>query len=823
MASSRMQATVLIIAASVFLTEACNSGIFGSRCQFKCHCENNGCDSNGECTNGRGCADGWFGPLCQYQDIAYHTRTISTSQGHDGRVVTDGDDDSCLKNINYVIVDLWSGARLNWLQLKGEDIGDVSIQYKSVRSGSGFPRTCQDMRTVRNGNNLIDVFCQTDVNAEVFNVSWTGVSTLCTLHVSGGRNVAVNEPATQSSTKSFIQVGLAEASRAVDGNTDTNLYHKSCAHTENNTLPYWALHLSTPQHVNRFVVTNRLDVGESFRPDCCPEKLKGFNLKAFDVNGRQLIDFTDQLTKPQVIYNISSPDYLNVSTVNISVLNTEHVLVICEVELFGYDICPSGKYGPECMFTCHCLDATEACHVESGSCRSGCPSGYQGPDCQLDCRPGQTLPAGCTEHPCKNCVNLECDSVTRKCLKGCVDKTSTSPECITAEPSTCTQQVPACNGSFFGSSCQFMCHCQNNICVDKGECKYGTSCELGWFGIGCQFQDIAGLATLTTFPKHNPTLMTDGDDATCILELENIQVNLPQAYPFTWMRIIALEPDYHIAAEIKFADGDTGKEITCLNPIADILEKRTTDFYCDLNSTIRSINITLKEPRSICSLLINGGINIGLKQPTQLSTNNGESIYTVDGQLSRNGGKCAQTDSQDKAPSWTMTLPHPYRVFRYVVHSGINSLGERQGFTLSSYTSSGTQVFSSTVRSILDSNGVTTIPVGDFTQLISSIKIEPSTDSSTPVLNLCEVEVFGENPCPSGMFGPDCDRRCNCADPNDVCLVSSGGCVNGCAPGFFGEGCDTRCLQGSFGVDCRTQCSDACLNHLCDKVTGACI
>ncbi|XP_060608617.1 protein draper-like [Ruditapes philippinarum] len=43
--------------------------------------------------------------------------------------------------------------------------------------------------------------------------------------------------------------------------------------------------------------------------------------------------------------------------------------------------CPSGKFGRECMFTCHCKDGAD-CDDTSGFCVSGCASGWSGNSCQ---------------------------------------------------------------------------------------------------------------------------------------------------------------------------------------------------------------------------------------------------------------------------------------------------------------------------------------------------------------------------------------------------------------------------------------------------------
>ncbi|KAI8773303.1 multiple epidermal growth factor domains protein 11, partial [Biomphalaria glabrata] len=41
-----------------------------------------------------------------------------------------------------------------------------------------------------------------------------------------------------------------------------------------------------------------------------------------------------------------------------------------------------------------------------------------------------------------------------------------------------------CDTNWFGSKCQYQCHCQQQ-CDTKGNCQ--GSCEIGWFGYKCHY------------------------------------------------------------------------------------------------------------------------------------------------------------------------------------------------------------------------------------------------------------------------------------------------------------------------------------------------
>ncbi|KAH9488841.1 hypothetical protein Btru_058740 [Bulinus truncatus] len=50
---------------------------------------------------------------------------------------------------------------------------------------------------------------------------------------------------------------------------------------------------------------------------------------------------------------------------------------------------------------------------------------------------------------------------------------------------------PLCEKKFFGPSNQYLCHCRDS-CEDDGNCiGQSGQCEPGWFGLRCQYQDVA--------------------------------------------------------------------------------------------------------------------------------------------------------------------------------------------------------------------------------------------------------------------------------------------------------------------------------------------
>ena len=89
---------------------------------------------------------------------------------------------------------------------------------------------------------------------EYQNASW---QTFCgfTLHSAASRiNVALSGTAIQSTTFSSHV-----AEHAIDGNSDPQWEHNSCAHTESQAKPWWRLELPGVYRVSEIQVTNRND------------------------------------------------------------------------------------------------------------------------------------------------------------------------------------------------------------------------------------------------------------------------------------------------------------------------------------------------------------------------------------------------------------------------------------------------------------------------------------------------------------------------------------------------------------------------------------
>ena len=132
-------------------------------------------------------------------------------------------------------------------------------------------------------------------------------------------NIALGKSTSQSST-SFG----AEASRAVDGNTNGEFSQNSVTHTANSIQPFWQVDLGAIHDIDEIVLFNRTN--------CCSERLNNFTVSVLDAAGETVFS--------QFVSNVPNPS-LSINARGISgrqvrvQLNGTGTLSLAEVEVFG--------------------------------------------------------------------------------------------------------------------------------------------------------------------------------------------------------------------------------------------------------------------------------------------------------------------------------------------------------------------------------------------------------------------------------------------------------------------------------------------------------
>ncbi|BFZ21517.1 hypothetical protein BsWGS_24556 [Bradybaena similaris] len=467
-------AWAMILCSAVSGKNACQLGWFGSRCQLKCRCQSNKCDSQGLCLGDSKCEGGWFGPACQYVDIAYGKTPYPN--------VTDADDNTCINDssVKLLTVDFGGMYPVNWVRMSVSEPGSLDKLRFRLEIGYTYTR-CSRLLVYTTNNRQKDILCLFNYTVTGLQIGGLGISYLCSLHVSGGRNVALKQNAQmlgfyheQSAYTGFINKSFP-AELAVDGDTSQDFYKgSSCARSIYSSKPRWSVTLSTPAIVNRFVIySQNVDLF----------KLTFFDIVCYGKDGARVFNYTDHTPFGEYVYSIMHASSALIQSLTLYGESQSNVIVLCELEIYGDFQCDKGHYGLECEKRCHCLN-TEDCLLSTGECEVGCDSGFLGDDCQTPCPPG-LYGYHCEEECSQFCVddrseNTTCDHVSGTCLSGCQ---------LGYMPPTCAAE---CDKGTYGPNCKLTCSpaCrapptgQIKLCNHcDGACYFG--CDIGFYGSTC--------------------------------------------------------------------------------------------------------------------------------------------------------------------------------------------------------------------------------------------------------------------------------------------------------------------------------------------------
>ncbi|CAG5114849.1 unnamed protein product [Candidula unifasciata] len=447
----------------------CASSWFGPNCKYKCRCEDNNCDKDGMCTEKFTCVRGWFGPSCQYDDIAYQFGdVVELTDGNDKTCVPASVEKSTTLNLNVSFIFTWMRVVVSKPKFRS--------QIKAKFTSNSNATECRNRTYTTVDSITMDIHCEIADPIDEIVLSGDGVRYLCSVYVSGGRNLALKAKTEQSSTyseqsPSTFQLNISfTSSKAVDGKTNQRLYDGfSCAMTQESPTrrQYWELTFSSPRSVHKYLIYGRTDSKD-------PEfRLSNISLESVDEAGNVVYDYSYTPTDSfqEVLTLIHSPQ--TVSRVNIHSNIFPRQLALCEVEIFGESICEAGKYGLDCENTCNCEDNT-SCIISTGICpfasvivsptiNKTCAPGTFGDDCSFKC----------SEFCTKNSVGVHsCKDPTGDCDEGCLNGYTES---------TCTERCPI---GTYGKDCTQVCgpKCLEAKEPNTSSCHHASGVCL----LGCQ-------------------------------------------------------------------------------------------------------------------------------------------------------------------------------------------------------------------------------------------------------------------------------------------------------------------------------------------------
>ncbi|XP_059176848.1 uncharacterized protein LOC131956430 [Physella acuta] len=302
--------------------QACDVGWFGQDCKLQCHCTNNKCADNGTCINGSRCKGEWFGPACQYQDLAI----IYTAKSPFVRQLCNASEANQRNEVSWKIPYPFT---FMWVKFNPDTKQLTSNININITDGNS---TCDMIYQSAISQDTVEFRCRTTVNMTRLVLSGENVKNICNVYISGGRNVAVKQSASQDSTYTDYG-GSSNASNAVDGNRNRDLFKGSCMHTKKQTGDqphYWTVNFSGEEYrINRYVLYSRWDTYPS--TTCCPKRISGFTLTSWNNKGDQVFTYTAPEALALVHTVVSgSRDVAGVNvTLDVDYLN------FCEAEVYG--------------------------------------------------------------------------------------------------------------------------------------------------------------------------------------------------------------------------------------------------------------------------------------------------------------------------------------------------------------------------------------------------------------------------------------------------------------------------------------------------------
>ncbi|KAL4234480.1 transmembrane receptor protein tyrosine kinase [Mactra antiquata] len=470
---------------------------FGSECQYMCHC-NNGepCNTTtGECTSG--CDQYWFGPGCQYRDLAESEFARHTSNIPEEKwafYANDGDTLTC----SYTQVANLSTNIPSWRVLLENEITITDIYIVTTKNGSQyFPDFEVTVEKVSYSDRLshtkpsdtsicykhddtvpdstsIHVTCTTPLIGNQVRITLSKVNSqlvVCDFRINQGRNLAFRRSVT-SSAISDDDNNKYLSSYAVDGLVSSD---SQCFRSGSSSDKWLQVEMEQLMDIYYFNIYSDEYIS---------------NYKIYDTTSVKELLYDSGSDKSPAIRG-----YLNRNAQNIRIEKTSgNVMAICELELYGEcsdnkwgtscqndcgacrqgtcDVvsgCDRGTYGYNCNSICP-VNCQNSCSTTIGLCIDGCKPGYFGDKCEQECNSG-TYGHNCNTICPVNCKN-SCNKISGKCIDGC------EPGYLGDD---CEQE---CTARTYGLNCNEQC---NGNCVDicnhvTGKCK---QCTAGWKGVYC--------------------------------------------------------------------------------------------------------------------------------------------------------------------------------------------------------------------------------------------------------------------------------------------------------------------------------------------------
>ncbi|XP_076441185.1 uncharacterized protein LOC143280430 [Babylonia areolata] len=441
----------------------CQEGYYGYNCRHHCHCAvRSECDVMPRCHSG--CADGWSGPTCQSQNIAFGmpTKIRSRDLNVSSLSAVDGKGSTCVTsdpdNPGWLRVDLQRTVSVYHLTLVTDSLSSPRGWQLFVTQYSDF-YWATPCTTVRSARPHVTLTCDSPTRGQFLTVLNTqGPVTVCEVQA----HVCADYTFGASCGGTCRCADASEVCHPLTGHCHTGcrpgFSGRHCQHRCNMT--YGNNCVIPCGHCSRGTACHPVS---GACPGSCQQGWTGPNCDTACPAGRYGQGCARKCGGCQ------DPDTCAPVTGLCPGL--------CRSGLQGPSCdqaCEAGKHGPSCQFDCgHCLTGT-TCNTTTGICSRGCDSGWEGLFCTQECLP-HNYGMNCHQE-CRHCLT-SCDSHTGLCdVNGCS---------AGKMGRLCDQD---CEGGYFGLNCSTTCgHCleEEQWCdVTSGQCPRAL-CQAGWTGHTC--------------------------------------------------------------------------------------------------------------------------------------------------------------------------------------------------------------------------------------------------------------------------------------------------------------------------------------------------
>ncbi|KAH9494596.1 hypothetical protein Btru_019958 [Bulinus truncatus] len=465
----------------------CAVGWFGPNCRYKCHCTD-GCDRQGNCL-GSTCETGWFGHLCQYKNLVNRDFSEVTSDEVSVDQVIDGVDETCVmltEMKTHISVQFNHPIVFTFLRLHTDKANILNASMKLELSDKRSVSCDNNNKALIVNVNNLDIYCHLNDSVVGITITLDPIN-LCSMYVSGGRNLAYGQQVAQSSNSSSTTIkSFGFAQKAVDGHVDLKLYRHGCSHTDYfDVNAHFNLTFGTLPVIQRILLFNRDDIK-------CKRRLDHFTLTLLDSQNRIIQRYQDKTNYSNLIYTVLFPEqHLPVWRVSVcatSVSCGDKYPILCvswrRMEV-NTRYCVPGTWGLDCDKACP-TSCNTSCSTMDGTCLWTCMYGRVLPDCWPALCPNGMYGMDCSFRCSEECYNKTCSVQNGECFSDCMDN----------RDSNCTTK---CSSPRYGVNCSMICSasCWNRVCDDiNGTCKQGCNgysnppncdidCEKSMYGANC--------------------------------------------------------------------------------------------------------------------------------------------------------------------------------------------------------------------------------------------------------------------------------------------------------------------------------------------------